>query len=370
MRERYSDHLTVGMRPVHTPYANPYLRLLCESLGRRGVRVLNLDEVALADCDIVHLHWPDRIVAHLSTRAAASGAAHLLKLLTQARSDGKPTVWTVHNLGPHEPRHSQLERMFWPLFTRSIDGFISLSEAGSTLADKRFPALRNVTRTVIPHGLYESCYEPWPAGQTDARSSTGITEGRPVFIHLGRLRPYKNIELLVRAFRSWRCETARLIIAGEPSSSAYGAELAKRVSGDYRIDLHLTHVSDADVGRFYTAADAAVLPFKEILNSGSLLLALTMGRPVLVPHTPVFAELAANVGTSWVRLYDDGRLDAATLDAFARSLDEPRRALQTDGLSWDEISESTEEFYRTLLRKRTTSRKSPRRRQATADRPE
>lgn len=351
MPDRYGDHLIVGMRPIPTPYANPYLRLLCESLGRRGIRVVNLDEVALADCDIVHLHWPDWIVARPSTAAAARGAARLLKLLTQARADGKPVVWTVHNLGPHEPRHSQLERLFWPLFTRSIDGLISLSEAGSTLADKRFPALRKVDRTVIPHGLYEGCYEPWPAGQIEARRSTGITDGRPVLIHLGQLRPYKNVDLLVRAFLSWRCDTARLIIAGKPATSAYGAELAKQVIGDHRIDLRLAHVSDTDVGRFYSAADAAVLPFHSVLNSGSLLLALTMGRPVLVPHTPVFAELAAKVGTSWVRLYE-GRLDAAALDTFARSLDEPRRALRTDGLSWDDISESTEGFYRMLLRKR------------------
>jgi glycosyltransferase involved in cell wall biosynthesis len=165
------------------------------------------------------------------------------------------------------------------------------------------------------------------------------------------LRPYKNIDLLVQAFQSWRCDTARLIIAGKPVTSAYGAELAKKVSGDYRIDLRLTHVSDADVGRFYTAADAAIFPFNNVLNSGSLLLALTMGRPVLVPHTPVFAELAAKVGASWVRLYD-GRLDAAALNVFARSLDEQRSALRTDGLSWDKISTSTEDFYRMLLRKR------------------
>ncbi len=47
-------------------------------------------------------------------------------------------------------------------------------------------------------------------------------------------------------------------------------------------------------------SELVVLPFVEMTNSGSMLLALSLDRPVLVPRLPVTEELADEVGPGWV----------------------------------------------------------------------
>ena len=69
-------------------------------------------------------------------------------------------------------------------------------------------------------------------------------------------------------------------------------------------------------------SELVVLPFTEITNSGSVLLALSLDRPVLVPGVPSIDELAAEVGPGWVFTYDgvldDVALACAVVDARAR----------------------------------------------------
>ncbi len=50
-------------------------------------------------------------------------------------------------------------------------------------------------------------------------------------------------------------------------------------------------MSESDLGTYLAAADLAVFPFTAIANSGSVLLALGAGLPVVVPDIPEFADL-------------------------------------------------------------------------------
>ena len=72
-------------------------------------------------------------------------------------------------------------------------------------------------------------------------------------------------------------------------------------------------------------SELVVLPFVEMTNSSSMILALSLDRPVLVPRLPVTEELAAEVGPGWVLIYD-GELDAAALAGALAARREPRGA--------------------------------------------
>ena len=64
-------------------------------------------------------------------------------------------------------------------------------------------------------------------------------------------------------------------------------------------------------------AQLVVLPYRQMLNSGALLLALSLARPVLAPWSGANAAIAEEVGEGWLTLYR-GELDAATLAAALR----------------------------------------------------
>jgi glycosyltransferase involved in cell wall biosynthesis len=112
------------------------------------------------------------------------------------------------------------------------------------------------------------------------------------------------------------------------------------------VRLALEHVPDDDIQRYLRAADLVVLPFRDITNSGSALLALSFDRPVLVPALGAMGELQALAGADWVRTYDED----LTPDLLARALDwavrRPPGAPRLDALEWPEIARQTLSVYR------------------------
>jgi hypothetical protein len=115
------------------------------------------------------------------------------------------------------------------------------------------------------------------------------------------------------------------------------------------VRLTLEHVPDVDMQRYLRAADLVVLPFTDITNSASALLALSFDRPVLVPALGAMGELQAIVGEDWVRTYDGeltreilaGALESATRPPGARPDLEP--------LGWDGIARRTLALYRDVI---------------------
>ena len=75
----------------------------------------------------------------------------------------------------------------------------------------------------------------------------------------------------------------RLLICGKPLPKKLGRELEARAAADPRIVLRLERIPEGDLSGILRAADAVVLPFRDILTSGSAILALSHGRPVIAP---------------------------------------------------------------------------------------
>ena len=121
-------------------------------------------------------------------------------------------------------------------------------------------------------------------------------------------------------------------------------------SGDARIHLHLRHVPTEEVQTFFGAADLVALPYREILNSGTALLALSFNRPVLVPSKGAMAELQALVGSDWVRTYE-GELTTGNLrqpcNGLNRRIDPELRP--SIALDWNRVGERTLAAYRNVL---------------------
>lgn len=98
------------------------------------------------------------------------------------------------------------------------------------------------------------------------------------------------------------------------------------------------------------SANLVVLPYKEILNSGTALLGLSFDRRVYMPCTGAAPTLQRMVGREWLYLYDE--LGPESLLAALEGVgDLPSR---TDGdhlrpLAPHEIARQTAEIYRELV---------------------
>lgn len=331
---------------------NPYNRLLYEAVEEQGAEVdeFTPQRALTGAYDVWHMHWPDDLLSIRDTRAALVRVTGLLLLMAWTRLRGTRIVWTVHDLGPHESYHPVLERWFWRLFLPQVDGFISLSRHGKAMAERVFPALQDVPGFVVPHGHYRVAY-PNEMSRAEARAALDLDPEAPVLLYVGRIRRYKNVPHLVRTFRQWEHPEARLLVVGNPVSSALRRDIEAAADADERIRLTLRFVPDEAMQRYLNAADLVVLPYQDILHSGSALLALSFDRPVLVPDRGAMSELQEQVGAEWVSTYD-GPLAPDDLQRGWQWVIETERAGRAplDALEWDVLAWQTLDAYQAVLR--------------------
>jgi len=326
---------------------NPYTRLLYEAVETQGMAVENftLARAVRGGYDLWHVHWPDDFLSYRSPVTAAAYVAAELVLMAGARQRGTRIVWTIHDLGPHESRHPWLERLFWRAFLPLVDGTITLSAHARDAARERFPALRGVPNAVVPHGHYQPAY-PDPVPKEKARADLGGSKDAAVAAYVGRIRPYKNVPALVRAFRGLEDEDARLLVTGNPDGEALERRIREAAAGTDRVRLDLRFIPTEQIPVVLGAADLVVLPYRDIMHSGSALLALSFDRPVLVPERGAMAELRAQVGDDWVLTYEPPLTTDALRNALrvAEADDRPSRA-PLDDRDWDVIAEQTLALY-------------------------
>ncbi|MGA3091059.1 MAG: glycosyltransferase [Terriglobales bacterium] len=331
----------------NTRAENPYTWLLYNAMAAE-VTDFSYRRSLDARYDIFHIHWPELELNAIPGVAEAAARLKLkLTLMDALRARGTRIVWTVHNLKAHEGLHPRLEQWFWPAFTRRLDGFIALTSSGQTAATERFVNLEHVPGYVIPHGHYRGEY---PVNtEADARQELNLAEDAKVFLFFGQIREYKNVPGLIRAFRKLADADAILCIAGRPKPEGVGEQLRREAAGDPRIRLHLENIPKDRVQFFFRAANLVVLPYRDILNSGTAILALSFSRPILVPCRGAMGELKASVGPEWVSTFP-AELDADKLErALAWSLEPRAQEAKLENLEWPQIADWTLEAYAQIV---------------------
>jgi glycosyltransferase involved in cell wall biosynthesis len=104
------------------------------------------------------------------------------------------------------------------------------------------------------------------------------------------------------------------------------------------------------VAELFAASDAAVVARGDGGTSGSLILALSMGLPVVAARTPVYAELTDNGAAGWLFEPDSVESLSAALGEAAASAPELRRTKArtafavAERLRWPEIGARTAEL--------------------------
>lgn len=326
---------------------NPYLRSLVESLEQRSICVddFSFTRALKQRYDVLHIHWPDLHLHARSSLRALVKHARLALLLTFLRWRNTRIVWTVHNLTPHE-RHLPLGELLFPLwFPRLCTHVIALTKNGLAAALAMYPALRNKAAAVIPHGHYRDAYAS-ALPRSKCRDQLGLKH-QFTFLFFGNIRPYKNVPLLLEAFRQLPQQDVQLVIAGQPGHMMETDELQQLAAADPRIRLSLKFVPDDKVPLYVGACDVVVLPFRSVLNSGSVFLALSFNRAVLAPNLGALPEIQSHVGSQWVTLYDGQLTTEHLLQAMATTRIGEHETTDLSAFDWSSISQATAEVYET-----------------------
>lgn len=291
-------------RAVMVPaQSNPYTGLLADAIRAQGVEVVTGEgpmRIAVAPLllawlragrpDVLHLHWTHRYLrGQFGIRSCGRHRTVLeLRLL---RRLGVRIVWTVHNVGGHEGGRSEEERLAHAAIASLSDVIVCHCEAARVLAADTFglDAAIRARMHVVPHGSYAGVY-PDTFDRATAREALGLAPDQTVFLFLGQIRRYKGVQELLDAFGALERDDIRLVVAGRIDDPGLAGTLQRDAHEDPRISLLPGPVPDDRMQVFLRAADVMVLPYRDVLTSGSAILGMTFGLPVVAPRIGCLPE--------------------------------------------------------------------------------
>jgi glycosyltransferase involved in cell wall biosynthesis len=194
---------------------------------------------------------------------------------------------------------------------------------------------------VVPHGVEM----PERGDRAAARAALGVT-GFCVLC-FGFLAPYKGLEAALGAARL-AGEDVELVIAGGEHPRLAGDGYADGLRAAAPANARFVgYVADADVARWFAAADVALLPYPQpFASSGPLALALAHGTPVLLSEAlarTVGAPEELSVSTDPAAIA--GRLDVLARDAGERGRLQAAASTLAAGRSWPEVARRHLDLY-------------------------
>lgn len=359
-RRRESARLALAQLPPPGRTQNPYTELLYAALADQGLPRAPFPGFTFGalwrsrrTVAVLHFHWrPDLSYAPSLAKVGVIGARRRLQATAQlcrfairlacARLLGYRIVWTIHEVRP--PRHERIDRIGQSLLARASSVLLAHDRA---VADRLREELgRPLGIEIVPHGTFKGVYVV-NRPSDDVRAELGIPVTAFVFLCFGQLRRDKEISFLLEAFAAADVPQAYLVIAGVPHHwpSRHRVELA--AERDERIRAMLETVPAERVGELFGMSDAFVLARSQAWTSGSLILSLSLGVPVVAADLPPVVELLGDSEAGW--LFKPGDVDslAQTLRRAAldpRALAHRRRAAQLRGEqlpSWPEVADLT-----------------------------
>lgn len=311
---------------------NPYLTQLGRALGEYvDVLTFSWRTALTGRYELFHVHWPEVLMRSAGRWPTWRRRVLFGVLLLRLRVRRVPVVRTVHNLAPHESP-SRIERVLLRALDRQVVAWIALRPGP--------PPVGLAPVYVIEHGHYRD----WFAG----RPHPDPVAGRVLFF--GLVRAYKGVPELLSAFVALEDPAASLRVVGSCSDVRLAESVVAAGLNDARVSADLSYLDDDRLATEIGQAQLVVLPYRQLYNSGAVLLALSLDRPVLVPDNPAMTDLAQEVGPGWVFTFT-GEFTAAELGrALAAAQQPPAERPRLSGREWPDLARRHADVFDAVLR--------------------
>jgi glycosyltransferase involved in cell wall biosynthesis len=275
-----------------------------------------------------------------------------------------PLVLTVHDTEPfHGAPSSRLQYVGFMSALKKFDHYIVHTQYSKKALVRGF-GLSEEHISVIPHGVF--AYYRELISDAEKTWQHLQYEGKKKVLFLGVLKPYKGVDILLRAFARLPEEVAKdaiLQIVGYPKMPTEPLKaLARELGVEGRVFWDLRFVDEAEVAAYFAQADIVVLPYRRIDQSGVLMIALAFGKPIVASRVGGFAETiqdgvhgflvepgnVESLAQALTRLLSDDELRARMASAVER--------LASEELSWSNIAKQTVRLYQTLVEAKKETR--------------
>ena len=285
-------------------------------------------------------------------------------LMAYYRLLGRRIVFTAHNVNIRKRDNcdSWFNRLSLRVQYYLADNIFVHTERmkSELLADFGVP---DTKISIIPFGINNTA--PNSSMTTiDAKRTLGLRSTDKVMLCFGQIAPYKGLEYLVDAFSELakRDETYRLIIAGKvkPGQTEYWNKIRRKIDDSVfqdQIIVRIQHIPDEEVELYFKAADALIVSYLHIFQSGVPFLAYSFGLPVIATDVGSLREDIVEGRTGFVCQPRDSSDLARTIDKYFeselfRDLENRRLEIKeyaNERYSWDKVAAITTAVYSNLV---------------------
>lgn len=208
--------------------------------------------------------------------------SRVAKRITRKNGKECKVLFIADNVIPHEKRPG--DRLFTNFAFKSVDYFVVQSDS----VEKDLLSLKPDARYVkLQHPVYEIFGER--VDREQARKELNIPVDAPAILFFGYIRKYKGLDLLLRAMPELiqQYPEIRLIVAGEyyGDEAEYNALIAELKIPPKNLVLATDYIANEEVAKYFSAANAVVLPYRNATQSGIVQIAYNFDAPVIA--TPV-----------------------------------------------------------------------------------
>ncbi len=265
-------------------------------------------------------------------------------------------VYTAHNTLPHESRW--WHRLAYRQWYRRVSAVHVLS----THAREGVVALAGIPPEkvyMVPHGNYQSLRARTAAAPVRTPAALGVPPGHRVGLVFGLVREYKGIDRLVQAAALLAPDVPlTLLVAGGGSAELFEqyVQQAKALGVSHRFVFRRGYVPDDELAGLLRCCDFAVFPYRNIYQSGALMLAMTFGVPMVTADLPGFKEYVAEGQQALMCDCANPAALAQTLEKMTRNDDLRRtmgvkaRELADTRYDWGAIADELLHIYRQAVR--------------------
>lgn len=258
-----------------------------------------------------------------------------------------PLVLSAHDPEPHSGERGWRKALSRRLAYPRAAGFVLHNERGREAFCRRH-GVHPERVSVVRLGVYD-ILRAWSAPPPEAPL--------PTLLFLGRLSPYKGLDVLYRALPRVAEEVpeVRVVVAGRPVPG-YTPPAPPRLSGPARVEVVERYVANPELARLMEGAAVVVCPYRDATQSGVVLTAFAFGKPVVASAVGGIGEYVEEGETGVLVPPGD---PGALAEALVRTLTDPElrnrlrdgiRRARADRLDWGRAAEEMLEVYRRASR--------------------
>lgn len=198
-----------------------------------------------------------------------------------SRARGSSVFFFCHNVIPHDI--GKLGHIINRVVLASGNGFAVQTEDEKEKLKRLFKS-----------ALVMNVGKPSSLQLTATESGNKKAVSTITYLYIGLIRQYKNVPLLIDAFKNLQNASARLRIVGECWDAKLRSEIEDKAKNDTRIWLNLNFVSEEEFLTEISKASFVCLPYLNASGSAVLAASLEVGTPVIVSNLPSFSQVVQN----------------------------------------------------------------------------